>query len=171
MKQQLIRIFASYRTTILLLLVYAAGLAGATFLEKATSTEMAKRLVYYSPLFLVWQFGLVVNFLVICWQHLLLQCRRWGLLTVHFSFLIILLGALVSHIFGEEGLLHLREGESSDRIAVRTSDQTYFHTLPFTVELVKFTLSRYPGSSSPSAYEQCPGRERLSFLSSLVRSG
>ena len=153
MKQQLIRIFASYRTTILLLLVYAAGLAGATFLEKATSTEMAKRLVYYSPLFLVWQFGLVVNFLVICWQHHLLQSRRWGLLTVHFSFLIILLGALVSHIFGEEGLLHLREGKSSDRIAVRTSDQTYFHTLPFTVELVKFTLSRYPGSSSPSAYE------------------
>ena len=70
-----------------------------------------------------------------------------------FRFIIILLGALTSFLFGEEGILHLREGETSNQIAVRTSDNTTFHTLPFSVELKKFTLTRYPGSASPSAYE------------------
>lgn len=114
---------------------------------------MAKIWVYYSPLFILWQVGMVVNFLAICRKHQLFRSRRWGLLIVHFSFIVILVGAMVSHLFGEEGILHLREGESSDRIAIRTQDQTSYHTLPFTVELVKFTLSRYPGSASPSAYE------------------
>ena len=70
-----------------------------------------------------------------------------------FRFIIILLGALTSFLFGEEGILHLREGETSNQIAVRTSDNTTFHTLPFSVELKKFTLTRYPGSASPSSYE------------------
>ncbi len=74
-------------------------------------------------------------------------------MVVHTSFIIILLGALTSFQFGEEGILHIREGESTDQIAVRQGDLTTFHTLPFTVELVKFTLTRYPGSSSPSSYE------------------
>ena len=71
----------------------------------------------------------------------------------HFAFIVILLGALTSFLFGEEGILHLREGETSNQIAVRTSDNTTFHTLPFSVELKKFTLTRYPGSASPSSYE------------------
>lgn len=153
MKNTLERLMASSVTTIVLLLIYAAGLAIATFVEKYHGTAAAKMMIYYSPLFFFLQFLLVANFLVILVKRQWLRRGKWGFLLVHGSFLIILLGALVSHIFGEEGILHLREGESSDRIAVRTTDQTSYHTLPFQVELVKFTLTRYPGSDSPSAYE------------------
>ena len=153
MKASFEKYISSYVTTIVLLLVYAVGLAVAPFIEKYWGTATAKSVVYYSPLFFLLQFLMVVNFLAIVVKKHLLQHRRWGLLVVHFSFLIILLGALVSHIWGEEGILHLREGESSDCMAVRSAQQTTYHTLPFTVELVKFTLTRYPGSASPSAYE------------------
>lgn len=153
MKATLEKFISSSVTTIVLLLIYALGMAVATFIEKYHGTVAAKAMVYYSPLFFFLQFLMVANFVAIVIKHQLLQRRKWGLMVTHIAFIIILLGALISHLFGEEGILHLREGESSDRIAIRTSDQTIYHTLPFSVELVNFTLTRYPGSASPSAYE------------------
>ena len=99
------------------------------------------------------QFLLVVNFGMIAWKRRLMKRRRLGLALTHAAFIIILLGALVSHLFGEEGTLHLREGERGDRIVIQTAGHATYHTLPFTVELIRFTLTRYPGSASPSSYE------------------
>ena len=145
MKTNLERFFSSFVTTIVLLLIYAFGLAVATFIEKYHGTATAKAMVYYSPLFFLLQFLLVVNFIAATIKHQYLKRGKWGLMLTHFAFIVILLG--------EEGILHLREGETSNQIAVRTSDNTTFHTLPFSVELKKFTLTRYPGSASPSSYE------------------
>jgi cytochrome c-type biogenesis protein CcsB len=147
------RIASSYRTTVVLLIMYALGLAVATFIEKYVGTVSAKMIGYYSPLFFLLQFLLVVNFVAILIRRQLLKKKKWGFFFVHFAFVIILLGALISHLFGKEGVLHLREGESSNRIVIETSKGEHYHTLPFRVELVKFTLTRYPGSSSPSSYE------------------
>ncbi|WP_165156010.1 cytochrome c biogenesis protein CcsA [Parabacteroides sp. ZJ-118] len=144
---------SSTATTIALLAVYAFGLAAATFIEKYHGTAVAKTMVYYSPLFLLLQFLLVANFAAVVIRRRLLERRRWGMIVTHAAFVVILLGALVSHLSGEEGILHLREGESNDRIMIRTSGQMTYHRLPFSVELVKFTLTCYPGSASPSAYE------------------
>lgn len=153
MKVTFKRIISSFVTTIVLLLLYSLGLAIATFIEKYHGTPVAKTMIYHSPLFFLLQFLLVINFIAVVIRHQYLKQRKWGLMIIHISFIIILFGALVSHQFSEEGILHLREGETSDQIAIRTTDNTTFHTLPFTVELVKFTLTHYPGSASPSAYE------------------
>lgn len=153
MKATLSNSLSSFVTTIVLLLIYAFGLAVATFIEKYHGTVAAKAMIYYSPLFFLLQFLLVVNFIAAVVRHQYIKRGKWALMLVHSAFIVILLGALTSFLFGEEGTLHLREGETSDRIVVRTSDNTTFHTLPFSVELQKFTLTRYPGSSSPSAYE------------------
>ena len=149
----LTKILSSYKTSLGLMLGYAFVLAIATFIEKQMGTMAAKMLVYYSPLFIFWQFLMVVNFVAIVWKHRLWERPRWGMMTIHAAFIVILAGALCSHLFSIEGLLHLREGEQSNRIAVRTQKGTYFHTLPFEVELIDFTLARYPGSTSPSSFE------------------
>ena len=154
MKVTFNKILTSYVTTILLLLIYAGTLAAATFVEKYHGTAVAKAIIYHSPVFFLLQLLLVVNFIAVVIKRQYLKSRKWGLLITHFSFIIILLGALTTFLFGEEGILHLREGETSNQLAVQTSEnETSAHTLPFTVELKKFTLSRYPGSSSPSSYE------------------
>lgn len=153
MKATLERILSSFVTTIVLLLLYGFGLAVATFIEKYHGTATAKAMIYYSPLFFLLQFLLVVNFSWIAIKYRYCKLHRWGLMLVHTSFIVILLGALISFLSGEEGILHIREGEATGRMAVRQGDLTTFHTLPFTVELVKFTLTRYPGSASPSSYE------------------
>ncbi|GHU59061.1 cytochrome c biogenesis protein [Bacteroidia bacterium] len=154
MKTFLEKAFSSSATTIVLLAVYAFALAAATFIEKYWGTGIARMLVYYSPLFFLLQLLLVVNFVAIVIKRQLLKKRKWGFMLVHFSFIIILLGATISHIFSREGILHLREGEQSNQITIQTAggNETY-EKLPFSLELEKFTLVRYPGSSSPSSYE------------------
>ena len=62
---KLIHSLSSYKASIVLLLIYATGLATATFVEKQMGTEAAKMLIYYSPLFIFLQFLLVMNFLLV----------------------------------------------------------------------------------------------------------
>ncbi|MDR0845776.1 MAG: cytochrome c biogenesis protein CcsA [Tannerella sp.] len=152
--EQLEKIMSSYVTMVVLLVLYAVGLATATFVEKASGDAMlAKVLIYYSPWFFLLQFLLVVNFLLVVKNHHLLKSKRIGFLILHFSFIIILTGAAITHFFSWEGVLHLREGEVSNQIIIRNNHENTVYTLPFQVELEKFTLTRYPGSMSPSSYE------------------
>ena len=50
MKTNLERFFSSFVTTIVLLLIYAFGLAVATFIEKYHGTETAKAMVFSAPI-------------------------------------------------------------------------------------------------------------------------
>lgn len=153
MQKTLNRLISSTKTAIVLLLIYAVSLAVATFIEKYQGTETAKVWVYYSPAFGLLQLLLVVNFIFIVIKRSYLSSRKWGFLVAHFAFIVILSGALVSHLFSEEGIVHIREGESSDQLIIRTNQQISYKTLPLSLELIRFNLHRYPGSSSPSSYE------------------
>ncbi|MDR1200245.1 MAG: cytochrome c biogenesis protein ResB, partial [Tannerellaceae bacterium] len=100
MKTAIERVASSYLTTIVLLVIYALGLAIATFIEKYFGTIAAKMIVYYSPLFFLLQFLLVGNFVATLAGRQLLKKKKWGFIFVHLAFIIILLGALISHLFG-----------------------------------------------------------------------
>lgn len=67
------RFISSSVTTIVLLLIYAFGLAIATFIEKYHGTAAAKAMIYYSPVFFLLQFLLVANFVAIVIKHQLLK--------------------------------------------------------------------------------------------------
>lgn len=147
------KIISSYRTMLLLLALYAVGLSAATFIEKAQGSTLAKVLIYYSPLFFLLQLLLIANFIAIIRRRQFLKRKRWGMLLLHFSWAVILLGALISHLFGVEGTIHLREGEKKNHIHIRSNHGQRMEPLPFEIELERFTLTRYPGSASPSSYE------------------
>jgi cytochrome c-type biogenesis protein CcsB len=143
----------SYRTAIVLLGVYALALAAATFIEKYWGTAVAKLAIYYSPIFFFLQLLLVVNFIAAATHRRLFQKKKWGFMAVHAALMVILAGALTTHIWGREGTVHLREGESATQMVVHTGDGASRHALPFRLELKKFTVHRYPGSSRPSGFE------------------
>jgi cytochrome c-type biogenesis protein CcsB len=128
-------------------------LAVATFIEKYYGTDMARRLVYFSPVFFLLQLLLILNFIFIVLKNKYLKQGKWGMLLLHGALTIILAGALITHLFSEEGYIHIREGEKSDRFHVQSFGTTIVKTLPFSLELLDFTLHRYPGSGSPSSYE------------------
>lgn len=151
--EKVIRALSSYKASILLLLIFAVGLATATLVEKNMGTVAAKMLIYYSPLFLFLQLMLVVNFLLLLNRYHYIRKKKWTLMVIHASLIIILGGALTTHLFGREGQVHIREGESSDEMVMHTSRGTRVEKLPFQLELTDFRLHRYPGSESPSSYE------------------
>ncbi len=76
---------------------------------------------------------------------------KWHFILLHGAFIVILTGAGITHYWGKEGMMHLREGEKTDLIWLKDADT--HESLPFEIELQDFKLLRYPGSLSPSSYE------------------
>ena len=154
MMNKFVKWFSSFRMSVVLLVVYAMLLAVATWVEKYWGTPVAGRWIYRSPFLLFLQLLLVANFLLYAGKHQYLSKNRLGLMFTHLSFIVILTGAVITHFWGEEGILHLREGESAASMMVRNADGQYAEQkLPFSVRLNDFVLKRYPGSGSPSSYE------------------
>ena len=146
-------VLSSKTTTIVLLCVYALLMGTATILEKFQGTLAAKALIYHSPLFIFLHLLMIVNFLLLTLKMKLVQHKKWTNLLLHGAFIVIMTGAMVTHLFGQEGTLHLREGEKTAHIIVKNGETPEVHYLPFEIELTDFRLTRYPGSMSPSSYE------------------
>lgn len=141
---------SGWQATAGLLLLYAAALGAATFIEAGLGAEAARAAIYHAW----WMYALygllIVNFILVAARARLQRRRRWGVLMLHGGFILIIVGAFITHGWGYEGTMHLREGETSNRITVTHTDR---RTLPFSVTLRAFNLHRYPGSHTPSSYE------------------
>ena len=141
--------FVSWRLTLILLVIYAIALAVATFVEKAQGTPVARKLIYNQSVFYLLQLVMVIQFIVIGIRMQLWKQRKYGICLLHVSLIVILTGALVTNLFGFEGIVHIREGETTSQL--HSTDGT--RELPFTLRLDDFKLLRYPGSHSPSSFE------------------
>lgn len=154
------KIISSFVTTLSLLLAYALLLAVATFIEKDHGSLTARELIYNNYGFYLLQFLLAVNFVAVAVKQLKnKKNRKVGMLVFHFSLIVILLGAWVTATFSTEGIIHLREGESTSTMMIIKPgmqpdlDRPESAELPFQLTLNDFKLKRYPGSQSPSGYE------------------
>lgn len=148
-----IRILVSYPAMAVMLVLYAAALAVATFVENKYGTPVARHWVYNNWLFYLLQLLLVVNFVGIAARQHLVRQKKWATLVFHYAFAVILLGAFVTHLTGREGIMHIREGETSSELLDPSQPTEVLETLPFSIELKDFRLVRYPGSHSPSSFE------------------
>jgi cytochrome c-type biogenesis protein CcsB len=103
------------------LLTFAISIGVATFIENDFGTSAAQKLVYravwFEALLLLFAGSLVAN---IIWYRMIPQ-RKWALLTLHASMIIILAGAAVTRHFGFEGIMHIREGSASNRFLTAES--------------------------------------------------
>lgn len=131
---------------LLLLLVLAIGGAIGTFIENDFGSIRAKELVYnnfwYGFIFLLASANLIV--IIYKTKMHLVKARA----VFHIAFIIILIGAAITHYFGLDGMMHIREGEKSNSITIGEDKIE----IPFYIALKDFTLSRYPGSRSPSEF-------------------
>jgi len=76
--------------------------------------------------------------------------KRPATLLLHLSFILILIGALVTHLDGLQGSMHLRRGEVANMMMNRETE--LIEQLPFQLRLVDFDLQTYPGTQSPMDY-------------------
>ncbi|MFZ4454960.1 MAG: cytochrome c biogenesis protein CcsA [Bacteroidales bacterium] len=109
-------IFFSMRTSVVLLIVFAVAIGYATFVENSSGTPAAKALVYNASWFVVLLFLLIVNMIGMIVKTKLIERKKWSVLLFHSAFICILIGSAVTRYFGFEGIMHIRQGETSNQI-------------------------------------------------------
>ena len=112
----------------------------ASVLEQFIGTEAVIRYVYAAP----WTIALWL-LTVVCAIYYLCVRRVWRTpftFLLHFSFVIILGGALVTHLFGEQGQIHLRMDTDKPESA-RLGDSE------MSVRLADFYVEYYSGTHAP----------------------
>lgn len=106
--------FFSFRTTLLLLFLLGIGAAVATFIENDFGTSSARVLVYDH-----WWYETVLGLAGLNLLGVIIRRKMWrrpSLFLFHAGFLVILLGAGLTRYAGQEGILHIREGKSENRM-------------------------------------------------------
>ena len=130
----------------ILLLILGVAAAIGTFLENDFGNPFAREYIYtsfwYQTTLLLSSINMIFIFLKVR-----VKLLRPGPI-FHFSFILILFGAFITHHFGIDGYMHIREGGKSNLIVV---GKQHINT-PFYISLQDFKLTRYPGSNAPSEY-------------------
>ena len=108
-----------------------------TVVEKYKGTEYVSTNMYGS-----WWFTLLWAILVVTAVVYIIKrkMRHWNILLIHLSFVVILVGAFLTHISSYKGTVHLRIGET-------THEQ-----LPFSLRLDGFTIKYHDGTKAASDY-------------------
>ena len=139
----------------------------ATVIEKLHGTEAAFSAIYHNPVFIaLWAIAAVsgVGYLITMGSQ-----KKFFTFLLHISFVVILIGAFVTHVTGKEGEMTILPGESGNTF-VSEDGKTY--ELPFSVRLDNFAVERYRGSMAPSDYRSDvtvlqEGREPVSAVISM----
>lgn len=145
----IITFISSQKTVTILLLVYSVLLGVATFIEKYCGTPTALELYHHPIMGVLWALW-VAGWLVQALRRRLSVRLHVGYYLLHVSFVFIMVGAVISHFCGMEGVLHIREGERTNLAYTNKAKEV---KLPFFVHLNDFQLTRYPGSDSPQSYK------------------
>lgn len=125
-------------------------MAAATIVEHYHDSAFVSRHIYSS-----WWFSLswiALTILAIAWI-VRRKLRRPALLMLHFSFVVILLGALLTHLSADEGTLHLRQGVTTDSYSrLIQPGKTVETALPFSVRLDSFQIKYHEGTTAVADY-------------------
>lgn len=108
--------------SVLLLVIFAISIAYATFIENDYGTDTAQVLIYQARWFEVLLVLGAINLVGSMFKYKLVSRRKWAILLFHLAFVCIIIGAGVTRYFGFEGSMHIREGETTNKV---TSESTY----------------------------------------------
>ena len=112
--KKLLSILYSTRLTAILFLVFAAAMGIATFIENDFNTQTAKALIYNTWWFEGIMIFFTINFFGNIFRYRLYKKEKWAVLLFHAAFLFILIGAGITRYISYEGLMPIKEGESSN---------------------------------------------------------
>ena len=136
----IINFVGSMKMMAVLMLIFAVASGYATFIENDYGTMTAQAVVYKARWFEVLLIVLAINLMINIVRFKMIQKKKILILLFHVSFLVILIGAAVTRYYGFEGMMHIREGQSSNTL---TSDSTYIKAV-FTAEDGKKSQYKVP---------------------------
>lgn len=98
----------------ILFVVFATAMGVATFIENDYGTQTARVIVYNAWWFELIMVVFVINFIGNIFTYKLYRKEKWISLMLHLSFVFIIIGAAITRYISYEGLLSVKEGESSN---------------------------------------------------------
>ena len=126
-------------------------MAIATIVEKIHGTTFVSTKIYST-----WWFSAIWGILAIASIARIITSgmqKTLTVLTLHISFVVILAGALTTHLTSKKGYLHLRCGETARLYTEQSSNgDMRTATLPFSVMLNDFNIKNYEGTTTHSDY-------------------
>ena len=128
MKSKLAQIIFSTRLMAVLFIAFAVAMATGTFLDASAETSptpYSRTLIYNTWWFEGIMVLFVINFFGNIFRYRLIQQKKWSILLMHLSFVVLLVGAGVTRYTGFEGMLPITEGESNNKIL---SERVYLKT-------------------------------------------
>jgi len=122
MFKKIISILVSTRLMAMLFIVFALAMGIGTFIEKYYNTTTARIWVYNAWWFEVIIVFFVINFIGNINRYQLLKKEKWVTLLLHLSFIFIIVGAFITRYISFEGMMPIREKETTNKIY---SDKTF----------------------------------------------
>lgn len=125
-------------------------MAAATIVEKSQGTDYAHTHYYGAWWFiLIWAVLAALGAFYIIKRKV--KCA--STLALHLSFIIILAGALLTHISAKRGMIHLRIGQPTDTYMAQDEEQCMKEEkLPFSLCLKKFEAKMHDGTNAVADY-------------------
>ena len=120
----------------------------ATVIEKYRGTTFVSEHIYGAWWFsALWAVLTIVALVYIIQQRLY---KRLAVMLLHLSFVVILAGALTTHLFARRGIVRLRN--NVPEMIFIDKDNKVEH-LPFSLTLKEFRIINYPGTDAPLDYQ------------------
>ena len=126
MVKKVISLLVSTRLTAILFITFSAAMGVATFIESMHGTDAAKILVYNAFWFELMMILFLINFIFNIKRYNLLSRPKLGILLMHLSWILIIIGAGITRYIGYEGVMPIREGNISNEYL---SSDTYLTVL------------------------------------------
>ena len=125
-------------------------MATATIVEKSQGTDYVHAHYYGAWWFiLIWAAMTALGVFYIVKR----KVKRASTLALHLSFVIILAGALITHISAKRGMMHLRIGQPTDTYMTQDEEQGMKEEkLPFTLCLQAFEAKMHDGTNAVADY-------------------
>ncbi|MDT0690654.1 cytochrome c biogenesis protein CcsA [Salegentibacter sp. F188] len=126
MQNKIASVIFSTRIMAVLFIVFAIAMALGTFIENWYTIETARVLIYNTWWFEGIMVFFVINFLGNIKRYQLLKKEKWSTLVLHLSFILILVGAFVTRYISYEGIMPIREGETTNKYLTQETYFTFF---------------------------------------------
>ena len=120
----------------------------ATVVEKYRGTSFVGEHIYSAWWFIALWFVLTVSACAFMVKQRLY--KRIAVMLLHVSFVVILAGALITHLLARSGSVAIRLGLP---VSEYVDKKGYIQPLPFSMELKEFRIVNYPGTDAPLDYQ------------------
>lgn len=114
MQNKIASVIFSTRIMAVLFIVFSIAMGLGTFIESFYTIETARVMIYNAWWFEAIMVFFVINFAGNIYRYKLHKRDKWSSLLIHLSFVLILVGAFVTRYISYEGIMPIREGETTN---------------------------------------------------------